>query len=319
MSMQTTLVLEAAAREVVDATSKPPFLYEMGPEAARNLLEQLQSAPIEMPSVDERWVKVECPLGDVRVRIVRPAGVAGALPAVVYMHGGGWVLGSARTHDRLVRELAVGANAAIAFVEYARSPEAPYPVAIEQAYSVAAWIAREGSVAGLDPDRIAVAGDSAGGNIAAVLTLLAKERGDVRFIHQSMYYPVTDAAMDTASYAEFAEGPYITAKMMEWFWDSYIEDVEHRAEVTASPNRASVDQLHGLPPAFLLVDEADVLRDEGEAYAAKLRAADVPITTVRFEGVIHDFMMLNLLTDTSSTRAAVALAVHALRRAFESA
>lgn len=199
MSMQTTLVFEAAAREVVDATSKPPFLYEMGPEAARNLLEELQSAPIEMPSVDERWVEVECPLGDVRVRIVRPAGVAGALPAVVYMHGGGWVLGSAATHDRLVRELAVGANAAVAFVEYARSPEARYPVALEQAYSVAAWIAREGSAAGLDPDRIAVAGDSVGGNIAAVLTLLAKEREDVRFVHQSMYYPVTDSAMDTAA------------------------------------------------------------------------------------------------------------------------
>jgi acetyl esterase len=319
MTTQTTLVFEAAAREIAEGTSKPPFLYEMGPEAARNLLEELQSAPIDMPSLNEQWVEVECPLGDVRVRIVRPAGVSDALPAVVYMHGGGWVLGSAATHDRLVRELAVGANAAVAFVEYARSPEARYPVAIEQGYSTAAWIARNGANAGLDSDKIAVAGDSVGGNMAAVLALLAKERGDVRFIHQSMYYPVTDAAMDTASYAEFAEGPYITAKTMEWFWDCYLEHGSQRAEINVSPNRASVDQLRGLPPALLLVDEADVLRDEGEAYAAKLRAAGVPITTARFEGTIHDFMMLNALSDTSSARAAVALATHALRQAFEDA
>jgi acetyl esterase len=317
LSTETTLVLEAAAREVAQATAKPPFLYEIGFEAARNLLEGLQSAPIAMPPVDEGWVEVECPLGDVRVRIVRPAGLEGLLPAVLYMHGGGWVLGSAATHDRLVRELAVGANAAVVFVEYARSPEARYPVAIEQGYATASWIAREGHEAGLDPLRIAVAGDSVGGNMAAVLTLMAKERGDVRFVHQSMYYPVTDAAMDTASYKEFADGPYIRAKTMEWFWDCYTKDVGERAEVNASPNRAGPDQLRGLPPAFVLVNQADVLRDEGEAYAAKLRAADVPITTARFEGTIHDFMMLNLLSDTSSTRSAVAMAVHALRQAFK--
>jgi acetyl esterase/lipase len=317
MSTPTTAVLEATMRGVAQATSKPPFLYEMGPEAARNLLEGMQAAPIDMPSVDERWVEVECPAGDVRVRIVRPAGLEGLLPAVLYMHGGGWVLGSAATHDRLVRELAVGANAAVVFVEYARSPEARYPVAIEQGYATASWIAREGHEAGLDPLRIAVAGDSVGGNMAAVLTLMAKERGDVRFVHQSMYYPVTDAAMDTASYAEFADGPYIRAKTMEWFWDCYTADAGQRAEVNASPNRAGLDQLRGSPPAFVLVNQADVLRDEGEAYAAKLRAADVPITTVRFAGTVHDFMMLNLLKDTSSTRSAIALAVHALRQAFE--
>ncbi len=314
---RTTLVLEAAAREVAEATAKPPSLYEMGPEAARDLLEQLQSTPVAMPSVDEQWVEVACPFGDVRVRIVRPEGADGLLPAVLYMHGGGWVLGSAATHDRLVRELAVGAGAAVVFVDYSRSPEARYPVAIEQCYSAAAWIARKGHEAGLDGLRIAVAGDSVGGNMAAALTLMAKERGDVRFVQQSMYYPVTDAAMNTVSYTKFADGPYITAKTMEWFWDCYTENAGQRAEPTASPNRASIDQLRGAPPALLLVDNADVLRDEGEAYAAKLRAADVPITTVRFEGTIHDFMMLNLLSDTSSSRSAVALAVHALRQAFE--
>lgn len=317
MATQSVLVLEMAARGVAEATSQPPFLYEMGPDAARKLLEELQSGPIDMPAVDEQWVEVECSYGDVRVRIVRPAGVAGQLPVVVYLHGGGWVLGSAATHDRLVRELAVGANAAIAFVEYARSPEARYPVAVEQAYSTAAWITRDGAAGGLDPERIAVAGDSVGGNMAAALTLLAKERGDVRFVHQSMYYPVTDAAMDTASYVEFADGPYIMATTMEWFWDCYTTDADQRAQITLSPNRASTDQLRGLPEAFVLVDGADVLRDEGEAYAAKLRAAEVPITTVRFEGTIHDFMMLNALSQTSSSRAAIACAVHALRQAFQ--
>jgi acetyl esterase len=319
MSNQITLQLDPAARGIADATANPPFLYEIGPEAARNMLEMLQSGPIDSPAVDEQWVEVACPTGNVKVRILRPAGVAGGLPVVVYLHGGGWILGSAATHDRLARELAVRAGAAVAFVEYARSPEARYPVAVEQSYAVAVWITQNGASVGLDAQRIAVAGDSVGGNMATVLCLMAKELGDVRFLHQSMYYPVTDAAMDTASYAEFAEGPYIRAKTMEWFWNAYTEDPDQRAELHASPNRASIDQLRGLPPALVLVNEADVLRDEGEAYAAKLRAADVPVATVRFEGVVHDFMMLNALSETSSARAAIALAAQVIRAAFESA
>ena len=232
-------------------------------------------------------------VGDVRVRIVRPYDAAGTLPAILYMHGGGWVLGNADTHDRLVRELAVGARAAIVFVEYDRSPEAHYPVAIEQGYATAQWITREGAANGLDPERIAVAGDSVGGNMTAALTLMASGRGDVRFVHQSMYYPVTDAAMDTGSYGQFAEGYFLTAKAMAWFWDAYAPDIERRSEPYASPLRATDEQLAGLPPAFLIVDEADVLRDEGEAYAARLRAAGVAVTTVRYDGITHDFMMLN--------------------------
>jgi acetyl esterase/lipase len=202
------------------------------------------------------------------------------------------VLGNADTHDRLVRELAVGTGAAVVFVEYERSPEAHYPVAIEQGYATAQWIVRNGSDNGLDPDRMAVAGDSVGGCMTGALALMANERGDVRFVQQSMYYPVTDAAMDTGSYERFAEGYFLTAKGMAWFWDAYLPDVDRRSEPFASPLRASDEQLDGLPPAFVIVDEADPLRDEGEAYAGRLRGAGVPVTTVRYDGITHDFMML---------------------------
>src|SRR6201991_1420956 len=210
------------------------------------------------------------------------------LPVILYMHGGGWVLGNAGTHDRLVRELAVGAGAAVAFVEYDRSPQARYPVAIEQAYATARWINTDGASDGLDASRLAVAGDSSGGNITAALTILAKQRGDVTFVHQSMYYPVTDAAQDTDSYLEFADGPFLTAKGMAWFWDCYLPDEARRTEITASPLQASIDQLAGLPEAFLIVDENDVLRDKGEAYGRKLIEAGVRTTCVRYNGVLHD-------------------------------
>jgi acetyl esterase len=310
----TPVVLEPASQQFVEATANPPFLYELTPDEARKVLDDVQAAPIDKLAVDDHWITVEADVGDVRVRIVRPAGVEGTLPVILYMHGGGWVLGNAGTHDRLVRELACGTGAALVFVEYDRSPEARYPVAIEQGYATAQWIVREGAANHLDPDRIAVAGDSVGGGMTAALALMAAERGDVRFVHQSMYYPVTDAAMDTGSYAQFAEGYFLTAKSMAWFWDCYCPDVERRSEPFASPLRATDEQLAGLPPALVIVDEADVLRDEGEAYAARLRAAGVDVTTVRYDGITHDFMMLNPLSQTHATRAAVAQAIATLRQ-----
>jgi acetyl esterase len=313
------VVLEPAAQEIADGTSTPPFLYELSPDDARKVLDDIQAAPIDKLPVDEQWVTVPAAVGDVRVRIVRPQGATEALPAVLYMHGGGWVLGNAGTHDRLVRELAVGARAAVVFVEYDRSPEARYPVAIEQGYAVARWIASDGAAHGLDASRVAVAGDSVGGNMTAVLALMAKDRGDVRFVHQSLYYPVTDAAMDTASYEEFASGYFLAAKGMEWFWDAYLPDADRRGEPYASPLRATTEQLSGLPPALVIVDEADVLRDEGEAYAAKLRAAGVPVTAVRYGGITHDFMMLNPLAATQATRGAIAQAIAVLRDALGTA
>jgi acetyl esterase len=319
MTVQTRIVLEPSAQAIVDATSTPPFLYELEPAAARKVLDDLQAAPIDKLPIEEEWITVPAAVGDARVRIVRPAGSAGTLPVIVYMHGGGWILGNAGTHDRLVRELAVGAHAALLFVEYPNSPEARYPVAIEQGYATAQWVVREGAAHGLDAGRMAVAGESVGGNMAAALSLMAKQRGDVTFVQTSMYYPVTDAAMDTASYDEFAEGYYLARKAMEWFWDAYAPDADQRAEITASPNQATTEQLAGLPPTLLFVDEADVLRDEGEAYAAKLRLAGVPVTTVRYDGVVHDFMLLNAMSEAHATRAAIAQATDFLRAALGTA
>jgi acetyl esterase len=316
MSVKTKPVLEPAAQEFADANSTPPFLYQLDYPDARKVLDDVQAEPVEKLPIDEEWISVPAAVGDARVRIIKPPGASSVLPVILYIHGGGWVLGNAGTHDRLVRELAVGADAALAFVEYPNSPEARYPVAIEQGYATAQWIIRDGASKGLDASRIAVAGDSVGGDMTAALTLMAKERGDVNFIHAQMYYPVTDANMDTDSYDLFADGPFLTRKAMEWFWDAYIADPAQRSEITASPNHATIEQLRGLPPTLLLVDEADVLRDEGEAYAAKLRLAGVPVTTVRYDGTHHDFMMLNPLRQTKATRAAIAQAIAFFRQAF---
>jgi acetyl esterase/lipase len=312
----TRPTLEPAAQRLADATSKPPFLYELGADGARKVLDDLQAAPIAKLDVTEKWITVPAAVRDVRVRIVKPPAAHRGLPAILYVHGGGWVLGNAATHDRLVRELAVGADAAVVFVEYDRSPEARHPVAIEQAYATAQWIRDAGASEGLDATRLAVAGDSVGGNMAAVLAILAKQRGDVRFVHQSLYYPVTDAAQDTDSYAQFADGPFLTAKAMAWFWDSYLPDRGKRADVTASPLRAPLEQLAGLPPALVIVDENDVLRDEGEAYARRLIQAGVPTTSVRYNAILHDFMMLNPLRETEATTAAIEQAIRTLRKAL---
>jgi acetyl esterase len=308
--------LEPAAQDFADATAKPPFLYELGPDGARKVLDDVQAAPVAKPDVADKWITVPADVGDVRVRIVKPVDAVGMLPTILYMHGGGWVLGNAGTHDRLVRELAVGVNAAVVFVEYDRSPEAHYPVAIEQGYATARWITQHGSAEGLDATRMAVAGDSVGGNMTAALAILAKQRGDVTFVHQSMYYPVTDAAQDTDSYREFAQGPFLTARSMAWFWDAYLPEKSSRAEITASPLRARIDQLAGLPEALLIVDENDVLRDEGEAYGRKLTEAGVRTTCVRYNGIIHDFMMLNPLRHTAAATGATRQASHVLQKAL---
>ncbi|MFJ3975269.1 alpha/beta hydrolase [Streptomyces sp. NPDC090021] len=312
-----TPVLEPAAAEFAQATAKPPFLFQIPPAEGRKAVDEVQSGPADLPAVDEEWVTVAGgPTGEVRARIVRPAGVSGALPVVVYLHGAGWVFGNAHTHDRLVRELVVGTGAAVVFPEYDLSPEHRYPVAIEQNWTVARWITTDGAAHGLDASRIAVAGDSVGGNMSAALTLIAKERGGLDLRAQVLFYPVTDASFDTGAYHQFAEGYFLRRDGMQWFWDQYTTDEQQRSEITASPLRASTEQLTGLPPALVITAEADVLRDEGEAYANKLRAAGVPVTAVRYQGVIHDFVMLNALRGTHAAQSAIDLAVRTLRQAL---
>ncbi|WPO69508.1 alpha/beta hydrolase [Streptomyces sp. KN37] len=316
--MKNRPILEPAAQAFADATAQPPFLHQIPVADGRKAVDGVQSGEgVPLPAVDEEWITVHGgPTGDVRARIVRPRGATGPLPVALYIHGAGWVFGNAHTHDRLVRELAVGTGAAVVFPEYDLSPEARYPVAIEQNYSVAQWVTREGHHKDLDGTRIAVAGDSVGGNMSAALTLMAKQRGDVRIAHQVLFYPVTDAGFDTDSYHAFGEGYFLRRDAMKWFWDQYTTQEAERAQITASPLRASTEQLTGLPPALVITAEADVLRDEGEAYAAKLRAAGVPVTALRVQGTIHDFVMLNDLRRTQAAELAIGLATDALRKAL---
>ncbi|UJW35319.1 alpha/beta hydrolase [Saccharothrix sp. AJ9571] len=307
------LPLEPAAQAFAEATSQPPFLFDLAPADGRKAVDEVQSGEIAKPAVDIEDLTIP---GDVRVRIIRPAGAEGPLPVIVYLHGAGWVFGNSHTHDRLIRELAVGAGAAVVFPEYSLSPEARYPIAIEENYTAAKWVAEHGGEHNLDAGRIAIAGDSVGGNMTAAVTLLAKQRGEVQFRQQVLFYPVTDANFDTESYRLFAEGYFLRRDGMQWFWDQYTTDPAQRAEITASPLRASSEELQGLPPALVITAEADVLRDEGEAYANKLRQAGVPVTAVRYQGVIHDFVMLNALRETPAAAAAIAQAAATLRSAL---
>ncbi len=309
--------LEKPAAEMAAYLAQGPGLSELPLDDVRKSIEGAQ-AGVPMPDVDEAWLTVPAEVGDVRVLLIKPRGVDGQLPVVLYMHGGGWIFGSASSHGRLAAELAVASHAAVAFIEYTLAPEAKYPVQIEQCYEVARWVTEQGDTHGLDSSRIAVAGDSAGGNMATVLCLMAKQRGDVKFVQQSMYYPMTDALTngDSESFRLFNDGPYGDAKTMEWFWSTYLPEEELRTESTVSPLRATLDELSGLPPALVIVDENDIIRDQGEAYAMKLREADVPTASVRFNGTMHDFMMLAVLRDSETTHAAMSLAASTFRRAF---
>ena len=248
--------------------------------------------------------------------VYRPEGVSGPLPAALYFHGGGWALCDHRTHDRLMRELAAAAQVAMVFVEYSRAPEARYPVALEQAYASACSVAAHGAEMGLDGSRLAVSGDSAGANLATVVARMAKGKGGPALRFQLLFFPVTDAAMDTASYREFAEGYFLTRAQMRWFWDAYAPDPEVRRDPALSPLRAPLEDLRGLPESLVITADHDVLRDEGEAYARRLAAAGVPVTLARYPGTIHAFVVLDAIAADPSPRLAVAQAAAALKRSL---
>ncbi|MET8330880.1 alpha/beta hydrolase [Streptomyces sp. NPDC005181] len=291
-------------------------LYKQSYKAAREVLNKLQADPVGMlpAQISERTVPGG-PTGPVSVHVVRPDGVKGDLPGIVYIHGGGWVLGNFMTHERLVRQIANGARATVVFVDYTPSPEAQFPVPVEQSYTVARWVADHGHEIGIDPSRLAVAGDSVGGNMTAAVTLMAKQRGGPHFRQQVMLYPVTDANFDTASYNRFAENCWLTRPAMKWFWDAYAPRVADRSNPLASPLHATVNQLRGLPPALMITD-SDVLLDAANAYAAKLRSAGVQVTASHYSGVTHDFMMLNALAGTQADKQAVAETTATLREAL---
>lgn len=293
-------------------------IYKLPVKEARQVLEGLQAAyPVEKLLVEMEDLSLPCgPQGKVSVRIVRPSNGNGKLPTVMYFHGGGWVLGSKETHDRLIREIAHGAQANIVFVNFNRSPESKYPTSVEEGYAATKYVSEHGKSLNLDSSRIAVAGDSVGGYMAAVIAILAKERNGPKIDYQLMFYPVTNADFNTRSYQEFADGPWLTRAAMEWFWNAYAPNPAVRRSHLVCPLHSTLQQLHDLPPALIITAENDVLRDEGEAYAHKLMQAGVEVATMRCLGTMHDFVMLNALSGTPAAKSAIALACSSLQKAL---
>jgi len=279
-------------------------LESLSPADARQVLAGAQKGA-KLPAADVSDKVIDVDGEKIKLHIVRPAGAKGTLPAFMFFHGGGWVLGDFPTHERLVRDLVVNSGAAAVFVDYTPSPEAGYGVAIKQAYGATKWVARHGKEINVDGSRLAVAGNSVGGNMAAVVALMAKDQGQPKLRAQVLLWPVTDADFDNASYKQFADGHFLTRNAMKWFWDSYTTDLSKRKEIYASPLQASTEQLKGLPPTLIQTAEFDVLRDEGEAYGKKLDAAGVETSTIRYNGMIHDFGLLNVLSDVPGTKTAM--------------
>jgi acetyl esterase len=307
-------VLEPGAQAFVDtlaAKSDPP-IYTLQPEQARLVLEQAQNSVTPKPSCDA----LRGTVGDgINVCIFRNPDLdrTAVTGGVIYLHGGGWMLGSVHTHRRLMWELVKASGLTVVFVDFSRSPEARFPVALEESYAALQWFARHGEEHGIDGSHLAIAGDSAGANMATVVAMLGKVRGGVQPVAQALFYPVTSANLDSQSYSQFAEGPWLTRKAMEWFWEAYAPDRADRLNYSASPLLAPLELLSSSPPTLIITAEADVLRDEGEAYASRLMQAGVSTRAVRFLGTIHDFLMLDALAETTAARHAQAMAGQFLR------
>lgn len=279
-------------------------LETLAPADARQVLVGAQKgAKLPPADVSEKTITVDGK--QISLNIVRPAGVKGVLPAFIFVHGGGWILGDFPTHERFVRDLVVDSGAVAVFVNYTPSPEARYPVAINEIYAATKWVAENGAQINVDGMRLAIAGNSVGGNMATVVALMAKAKGTPTLRSQVLFWPVTNANFENASYDEYANGHFLTKGMMKWFWDAYTTDPKQRQEIYTSPLLATPEQLKGLPPTLVQTAEKDVLRDEGEAYARKLDAAGVNVVVTRYNGMIHDFGLLNVLAGLPSTRAAL--------------
>lgn len=306
--------LEPGARaymeRLIGEGGKP--LPELSVEEARQLMRDGQTTTLEDPSVSVNTVDAN----GVPMTMVSPAGAEGPLPAVLYLHGGGWVLGGIDTHARIVREVALGAAAAIVFPQYSLAPEAHFPVAVEQCYAAAEWIQTHGAEHRIDASRMAIAGDSAGGNLAAVVAQLAVQRGGPKFRLQALMCPVIQAPSNTLSYNEFADGLNLTREAMEWFWNMYVPDRAIRHDPAVAPPKASLDVLREVPPAVIITAECDVLCDDGELYARRLFEAGVPVTAMRLLGTLHNFTVVDDLRESTPAVCAMQVVNHALRTAL---
>ncbi len=309
-NMNEKVVLEKAAFEVAKQSAIPPLIFTLPVQEGRKILEEAQNQPVYMYPADIRvdWVNTNCH-GYIHVYIVTPSYPSETRNIIFYIHGAGWVFGSFHTHEKLVRELAYRTNSIIIFPEYTRSPEARFPIAIEQCYSILnqiPYILTKQDIT-VTMEKLIVAGDSVGGNMAISIALLSKFQNGPKIDKQLLYYPVTNDNFNTNSYLEFATGYYLYRDGMKWFWNNYEPNLQNRNNILATPLKASIEQLQGLPETMVLNGQADVLRDEGEAYANKLREAGNSVTQATFQGMIHDFVMLNRLDQTKACRAAMDL------------
>jgi acetyl esterase len=287
--------------KVINAGGPP--LETLSKEDARNVLIGAQSSiKVNLSGITESEKTIQADGHTIKLNIVRPQGANGKLPVFIYIHGGGWILGDYQTHKRMVRDLVVHSGCVAVFVNYTPSPEAQFPTAINEIYAATKWVAENGNEINVDGKKLAVAGNSVGGNMAAVTALMAKEKGGPEIKLQLLLWPVTDASFTQQSYETYGEQRFLTTAIMKWMWNQYTINVKDRSSIYASPLQASVDQLKGLPPALIQVAENDILRDEGEAYGRKLDEAGVKVTTVRYNGMIHDFGLLNALAALPTTR-----------------
>ncbi|MHC5761704.1 alpha/beta hydrolase [Nostoc sp.] len=290
-------------------------LETLTPLEARQVLVDAQAAvEVDLSGIDESEKTITADGYPITLNIVRPAGVQGILPVFIFIHGGGWVLGDYPTHKRMVRDLVVLSGFAGVFVNYTRTPDAQYPQAINEIYAATKWVAEHGEEIGVDGKNLAVVGNSVGGNMTTVTALKAKEKGEPHIKLQILMWPIVDADFETNSYHQFGDQRFLTVPTMKWMYDMYIADPEKRKDIYASPLQATVEQLKGLPPALIVVAESDILHDEGTAYGRKLNEAGVEVTTVQYNGMIHDFGLLNGLAELPETRSLFVQAAAQLKK-----
>lgn len=290
-------------------------IEQLAPKDARQVLIGAQAgAKTDLSGISVTEKSVTSDGLKISLTIVKPAGVKKKLPAFMFFHGGGWVLGDFKTHERFVRDLVVLSGTAAVFVNYSPSPEVKYPVAINEAYAATKWVSEHGHEINIDRAQLAVAGNSVGGNMSTVVAMMAKEKGMPKLKLQVLFWPVTDATFETESYNRFSSGYFLTKNMMKWFWDNYTVDPKQRAEIHASPLRATADELRGLPPTLVQTAENDVLRDEGEMYARHLAEAGVFVTSTRYNGMIQDYGLLNAIATDPGVKSALLQAAGELKK-----
>ena len=308
--------IRAFLKVLNSGTGKP--VEQLPPAEARAVLTGAQkSVKVDLSGITVSEKTISHDGQSVKIHIVKPAGAKGLLPVFMFFHGGGWVLGDFPTHQRMVRDLVVYSGAAAVFVDYTPSPEAQYPVAINQAYAATNWVAQHGKEIGVDGKRLAVAGNSVGGNMATVVALMAKEKKGPAIKLQVLFWPVTNAGFDNESYRLFGKDRFLTKSLMMWMWDNYTKDENQRKEIYASPLLATTEQLRGLPPALIQTAGNDILRDEGEAYGRKLDEAGVKVTSTRYNGMIHDWGLLNPLAMVPGTKSAMLQAAAEIKNALK--